>query len=46
MLIHNYDNQYYGEDDTTQPTSRAAPVIPIEVTRKKKKRKRLLKNFV
>ncbi|KAH9632836.1 hypothetical protein HF086_005891 [Spodoptera exigua] len=40
MLICNYDNKLYGEDDTSQPTSRTAPIIPIEATRKKKKRKR------
>ncbi|KAF9796813.1 hypothetical protein SFRURICE_002990 [Spodoptera frugiperda] len=40
MLIRNYDNKLYGEDDTSQPTSRTAPIIPIEATRKKKKRRR------
>ena len=40
ILMHTYDNNFYGEDDTSQPTSCAAPIIPIETTRKKKKRKR------
>ncbi|KAG6444928.1 hypothetical protein O3G_MSEX003598 [Manduca sexta] len=40
MLMHNYDSKLYGEDDTSQPTSRTAPIIPMEATRKKKKRKR------
>ncbi|XP_022837511.1 tubulin polyglutamylase TTLL13-like [Spodoptera litura] len=40
MLIRNYDNKLYGEDDTSQPTSRTAPIIPLEATRKKKKRRR------
>ncbi|XP_072938082.1 tubulin polyglutamylase TTLL13-like isoform X1 [Epargyreus clarus] len=40
LLMKNYDAKLYGEDDTSQPTSRAAPIIPIETTRKKKKRKR------
>lgn len=40
MLMKNYDSKLYGEDDTSQPTSRTAPIIPIEATRKKKKRKR------
>ncbi|XP_045775876.1 tubulin polyglutamylase TTLL13-like [Maniola jurtina] len=40
MLLLNYDNKLYDEDDTSQPTSRTAPIIPIEATRKKKKRKR------
>lgn len=40
MLMRNYDSKLYGEDDTSQPTSRAAPIIPMEATRKKKKRKR------
>ncbi|KAL0821053.1 hypothetical protein ABMA28_005687 [Loxostege sticticalis] len=40
MLMRNYDSKLYGEDDTSQPTSRTAPIIPIEATRKKKKRKR------
>ncbi|KAM3965596.1 tubulin polyglutamylase TTLL13 [Aphomia sociella] len=40
MLIRNYESKLYGEDDTSQPTSRAAPNIPIDGTRKKKKRKR------
>lgn len=40
MLMRNYDMKLYGEDDTSQPTSRTAPIIPIEATRKKKKRKR------
>ncbi|XP_075979863.1 tubulin polyglutamylase TTLL13-like isoform X2 [Anticarsia gemmatalis] len=40
MLMRNYDLKLYGEDDTSQPTSRTAPIIPIEATRKKKKRKR------
>ncbi|CAH4022006.1 unnamed protein product [Pieris brassicae] len=40
ILLRNYDNKLYGEDDTSQPTSRTAPIIPMEATRKKKKRKR------
>ncbi|XP_061379441.1 tubulin polyglutamylase TTLL13-like isoform X2 [Danaus plexippus] len=40
ILMHNYDGKLYGEDDTSQPTSCTAPIIPIEATRKKKKRKR------
>lgn len=40
MLIHNYETKIYDEDETSQPTSRTAPIIPIEATRKKKKRKR------
>ncbi|XP_064292502.1 tubulin polyglutamylase ttll6-like isoform X2 [Plodia interpunctella] len=40
LLMRNYDLKLSGEDDTSQPTSRAAPVIPMEPTRKKKKRKR------
>ncbi|XP_060804535.1 tubulin polyglutamylase TTLL13 [Amyelois transitella] len=40
ILMRNYDLKLSGEDDTSQPTSRAAPVIPVETTRKKKKRKR------
>lgn len=40
MLMRNYDAKLYGEDDTSQPTSRTTPVIPMEATRKKKKRKR------
>ncbi|XP_026741426.1 tubulin polyglutamylase TTLL13-like isoform X2 [Trichoplusia ni] len=40
MLMRNYDTKLYGEDDTSQPTSRTAPIIPIEATRKKKKRRR------
>ncbi|CAG4935118.1 unnamed protein product [Colias eurytheme] len=40
IIMRNYDNKLYGEDDTSQPTSRTAPIIPIEATRKKKKRKR------
>ncbi|KAJ0175179.1 hypothetical protein K1T71_009320 [Dendrolimus kikuchii] len=40
MLMRNYDSKLYGEDDTSQPTSRAAPIIPVESSRKKKKRKR------
>ncbi|CAB3244570.1 unnamed protein product [Arctia plantaginis] len=41
LLMSNYDMKLYGEDDTSQPTSRTAPIIPIEATRKKKKRKSL-----
>ncbi|RVE43595.1 hypothetical protein evm_011745 [Chilo suppressalis] len=40
MLMRKYDSKLCAEDDTSQPTSRAAPIIPIEATRKKKKRKR------
>nr|XP_049702395.1 tubulin polyglutamylase TTLL13 isoform X1 [Helicoverpa armigera]XP_049702397.1 tubulin polyglutamylase TTLL13 isoform X1 [Helicoverpa armigera]XP_049702398.1 tubulin polyglutamylase TTLL13 isoform X1 [Helicoverpa armigera] len=40
MLMRNYDTKLYGEDDTSQPTSRTAPIIPIEASRKKKKRRR------
>ncbi|XP_013170058.1 PREDICTED: tubulin polyglutamylase TTLL13-like [Papilio xuthus] len=40
MLMRNYDNKLYGEDDTSQPTSCTAPVIPPETTKKKKRRKR------
>ncbi|XP_059047836.1 tubulin polyglutamylase TTLL13-like [Achroia grisella] len=40
MLMRNCDSKLYGEDDTSQPTSRTAPIIPMEATRKKKKRKR------
>ncbi|XP_050349755.1 tubulin polyglutamylase TTLL13-like isoform X1 [Nymphalis io] len=40
ILLPNYDSKLYDEDDTSQPTSCSAPIIPIEVTRKKKKRKR------
>lgn len=40
MLMRRYDAKFHGEDDTSQPTSRAAPIIPMETTRKKKKRKR------
>ncbi|CAK1542119.1 unnamed protein product [Leptosia nina] len=40
ILLRNYDSKLYAEDDTSQPTSRTAPIIPIEATRKKKKRKR------
>ncbi|XP_050676228.1 tubulin polyglutamylase TTLL13-like isoform X3 [Leptidea sinapis] len=40
LLLYNYDSKLYAEDDTSQPTSRTAPIIPIEATRKKKKRKR------
>lgn len=42
ILLRNYDTKLYGEDDTSQPTSRTAPIIPKEATRKKKKRKRLI----
>ncbi|XP_047532426.1 tubulin polyglutamylase TTLL13-like [Vanessa atalanta] len=40
ILLPNYDSKLYDEDDTSQPTSCSAPIIPIETTRKKKKRKR------
>lgn len=40
MLMRNYDSKLYGEDDTSQPTSCTAPVIPPETTKKKKRRKR------
>ncbi|XP_069360430.1 LOW QUALITY PROTEIN: tubulin polyglutamylase TTLL13-like [Maniola hyperantus] len=40
ILLLSYDGKLYDEDDTSQPTSRTAPIIPIEATRKKKKRKR------
>ncbi|CAH0724950.1 unnamed protein product, partial [Brenthis ino] len=40
ILLHNYDSKLYGEDDTSQPTSCTAPIIPAEATCKKKKRKR------
>ncbi|XP_063368141.1 tubulin polyglutamylase ttll6-like [Cydia amplana] len=39
-LIRNYNSKLSGEDDTSQPTSRAAPIVASEPTRKKKKRKR------
>ncbi|XP_028027681.1 tubulin polyglutamylase TTLL13-like [Bombyx mandarina] len=39
-MMRSYDAKLYGEDDTSQPTSRAAPVIPVDAMRKKKKRKR------
>ncbi|KAJ8718442.1 hypothetical protein PYW08_002679 [Mythimna loreyi] len=40
MLMRSYDTKFGGEDDTSQPTSQTAPIIPIEATRKKKKRRR------
>ncbi|XP_049872008.1 tubulin polyglutamylase TTLL13-like isoform X2 [Pectinophora gossypiella] len=40
MLLRSYDPKMLGEDDTSQPTSRTAPIIPIEGVRKKKKRRR------
>lgn len=40
IMLRSYDGKGYGEDDTSQPTSRAAPLVPQEPTRKKKKRKR------
>ncbi|KAI8434175.1 hypothetical protein MSG28_012291 [Choristoneura fumiferana] len=40
LMLRSYDGKGYGEDDTSQPTSRAAPLVPQEPTRKKKKRKR------
>ncbi|XP_047996441.1 tubulin polyglutamylase TTLL13-like isoform X4 [Leguminivora glycinivorella] len=39
-LMRNYNSKLSGEDDTSQPTSRAAPIVTSEPTRKKKKRKR------
>lgn len=40
MLLRSYEGKLLGEDDTSQPTSRTAPIIPIETSRKKKKRRR------
>lgn len=40
MLLRTYEGKMLGEDDTSQPTSRTAPIIPIETSRKKKKRRR------
>ncbi|XP_039758807.1 tubulin polyglutamylase TTLL13-like isoform X2 [Pararge aegeria] len=40
LMLLNYDSKLYDEDDTSQPTSCTAPIIPIEALRKKKKRKR------
>ncbi|XP_052742468.1 tubulin polyglutamylase TTLL13 [Bicyclus anynana] len=40
LLLLKYDSKLYDEDNTSQPTSCTAPIIPIEATRKKKKRKR------
>ena len=40
MLMRSYDTKLGGEDDTSQPTSQTAPIIPVEATRKKKKRRR------
>lgn len=41
-IMRHYETKLYGEDDTSQPNSRPAPVIPLDLARKKKKRKRLL----
>lgn len=40
MLLQNYEGKMLDEDYTSQPTSRTAPIIPIETSRKKKKRRR------
>ncbi|KAL4710989.1 hypothetical protein ACJJTC_017954 [Scirpophaga incertulas] len=39
-FMKNYGTKLSAEDDTSQPTSRATPTVPLETTRKKKKRKR------
>ncbi|KAJ8714517.1 hypothetical protein PYW07_002742 [Mythimna separata] len=40
LLMRSYETKLGGEDDTSQPTSQTAPIIPLEATRKKKKRRR------
>ncbi|XP_045450147.1 tubulin polyglutamylase TTLL13-like [Melitaea cinxia] len=40
ILLKTYESKMYDEDDTSQPTSCTAPIIPTEATRKKKRRKR------
>lgn len=39
-VIEQLESKLYCEDDTSQPTSRAAPIIPSEPSKKKRKRRR------